>query len=157
MPVLTRRPIRKKREIRAELAKEFLKGNGLTLERAEDVRKLASFDDNSLNFVAACQVLESCCNVLAAFQTMHRVLKPGGVLLLSTNTIEEDEAQLVTPLGHLAADYVHGPDQPDGIRQHAWTQQSWMELILAVQAGLRMKLEAVRAGQKEIVTVLRKQ
>jgi SAM-dependent methyltransferase len=153
MPVLTRRPVRQKRDVRKQLAREFLKGMGLTLKRTADIRKLGALEDGTLNFVVACGVLESCSDVLAAFQTMHRVLKPGGVLFL---TVADGRDQLVTPLGHLAADYVHGPDQIDGVPQHAWTQQAWMELILAVQAGLRMELEAVRATRKEIITVLKK-
>ena len=40
MPVLTRRPVRQKRDPRTRLAKEFLKGIGLTLKRAEDVARL---------------------------------------------------------------------------------------------------------------------
>jgi hypothetical protein len=157
MPVLTRRPRRQKRDVKQELAKEFLKGPGLTLEDAGDIRKLAAHVDRSLNFIRACGVLESCGDVLAAFQAMHRVLRPGGVLFLSvTDQRQVDDDQPITPLGHLAADYVHGPDQPDGIRQHAWTPHAWVELILAVQAGLRMELEAVRTTRKELVTVLRK-
>jgi hypothetical protein len=156
MPVLTRRPARKTANLRHLLAKEFLKGAGIELNSAADLDQLRDVDDGALNYVAALQVFESCGNVLAAFQAMHRVLKPGGVLFLTVSDAGRSGELAMTPLGHLAADYVHGPDQPDGIRQHFWMPSTWMELILAVQTGLDLKLEAVRTTRKEIFTVLRR-
>jgi ubiquinone/menaquinone biosynthesis C-methylase UbiE len=151
MPVLTRR--RKKLAPRAALEKEFLKGPGITIETPGDFVSLRDSPDCSQRYVAACQVLECCADVLAAFHAMHRVLKPGGVIFLSISNSSKGEA---TPLGHLAADYVHGPDQPDGVRQHAWTSAAWLELIQAMQAGLGLELEVVRRTKKETITVMKK-
>lgn len=154
MPVLNRRRVRRKRNLGEELAKEFLQGTGIDLTSAAEVAALRGTGDDSQDYVSACQVLESCNNVLAAFHAMHRVLKPGGVLFLSVSG--QRGTKEATALGHLAADFVHGPDLPDGVRQHCWTPITWMELILAVQAGLGMELEAVRRKRTELITVMRK-
>jgi SAM-dependent methyltransferase len=155
----------------------------------DDAQTLATFEDASLDFVVACQVIEYCGDVLAALQSMCRVLRPGGILFLSVADMRQtpDRRRPVTPLGHLAADYVHGPagswaghlqewaalnednpvSSPDiastsatqllHIRQHLWTPAAWMELLIHVQDGFGLELQALRLSHKEILTVLRKQ
>lgn len=75
------------------------------------LESLHTFDDVSQDFVIACRVLEYSDNVLAAFHAMQRVLKRGGHAFLSVSDKRRtaDCHRPVTPLGHLAADFVHGP------------------------------------------------
>ncbi len=161
----------------------------VAVDCVDDIEVLETIEDASQDFVIACQVLEHCSNVLAAFHTLYRVLKLGGILFLSTidKRHTQDRYRPTTPLGHLAADFVHGPagswtghleewatfieGQVGGdpeqrlqaaqlhaprIRQHVWTPQAWLELILAVQTSLDLELLATRLANHEIITVLRK-
>jgi SAM-dependent methyltransferase len=83
----------------------------VTLAGVENIETLSGIDDCSQDFVVACRVLEYCSDVLAAFHALSRVLKPGGILLLSVcdKRHTHERHRPATPLGHLAADYVHGP------------------------------------------------
>jgi hypothetical protein len=82
----------------------------VALDGIENIETLSGIEDQSQDFVIACQVLEYCGNVLAAFHALARVLKPQGTLFLSVcdKRFTEDRHRPATPLGHLAADYVHG-------------------------------------------------
>ncbi len=75
------------------------------------LESLEPIENETQDFVIACRVLEYSGNVLAAFHAMHRVLKPGGHAFLSVTDkrLTADCHRPVTPLGHLAADFVHGP------------------------------------------------
>ena len=75
------------------------------------LESLQPIESNSQDFVIACRVLEYSGNVLAAFHAMHRVLRTGGHAFLSVadKRLTADCQRPVTPLGHLAADFVHGP------------------------------------------------
>jgi SAM-dependent methyltransferase len=86
-------------------------GRIAALDGIEDLEELRGIEEESQDFVIVCHVLEYCGNVLAAFHAMRRVLRTGGVLFLAVadKRQTEDRARPVTPLGHLAADFVHGP------------------------------------------------
>lgn len=161
----------------------------VALDGIDEIESLAGIKDTSIDFVIACRVLEYTSNVLGAFHAMHRVLRRDGIAFLSISDKRKtvDCQRPVTPLGHLAADFVHGPggswtghleewatfiehgagDDPDArlqlaiehaqrIRQHVWTPQAWMELLLEVQKSFHMELEAWHNTKREIITILRK-
>lgn len=160
-----------------------------SLDGLADLETLQGIKDRSQDFVIACRVLEYSGNVLAAFHSLHRVLRRDGIAYLSVTDKRKtaDCHRPVTPLGHLAADFVHGPngswpghleewatfiehgvgDNPEErlqlavqhslrIRQHVWTPQAWMELLIEVQQGIGFELEAWQVTNREILTVLRK-
>lgn len=81
------------------------------LDGVATLESLKPLESASQDFVIACRVLEYSGNVLAAFHAMHRVLKKGGHVFLSVTDkrLTADCHRPVTPLGHLAADFVHGP------------------------------------------------
>lgn len=157
------------------------------LDGIATLESLGPIKTASLNFVIACRVLEYSGNVLAAFHAMHRVLRKGGHAFLSITDkrLTADHHRPVTPLGHLAADFVHGPSgswpghleewavfiehgagddpkermqlalqQTQRLRQHVWTPQAWMELLVEVQHGLGFELQCWQNTKQEILTVL---
>ncbi|HQR09146.1 MAG TPA: methyltransferase domain-containing protein [Gemmatales bacterium] len=157
------------------------------LDGIASLESLEPIENASLDFVIACRVLEYSSNVLAAFHAMHRVLRKGGHAFLSVadKRLTADHHRPVTPLGHLAADFVHGPsgswpghleewavfiehgagEDPEErlqlalqhtqrIRQHVWTPQAWMELLVEVQRGLGFELQCWQITKQEILTVL---
>jgi hypothetical protein len=83
----------------------------VALDGMQNIESLSGIEDESQDFVVACQVLEYCSNVLSAFHALARVLKPQGILFLSVSDkrFTEDRQRPSTPVGHLAADFVHGP------------------------------------------------
>lgn len=93
-------------ELYPHLGDRLVELNGLA-----DIETLDGFDDQSQDFVIACKVLEYVGNVLGAFHAMRRVLRPDGIAYLSIADKRKtaDCHRPVTPLGHLAADFVHGP------------------------------------------------
>ncbi|MGI8663296.1 MAG: class I SAM-dependent methyltransferase [Acidimicrobiales bacterium] len=56
---------------------------GLGVDRVEDVHNL-SFDDNSVGTLISLETLEHVADPLRAVREMHRVLKPGGLLAISS-------------------------------------------------------------------------
>lgn len=102
------------RSAEAELAELYphLEDWLLPLDGIAELESLHSIDDASQDFVIACKVLEYSSNVIAAFHAIHRVLKQDGIAFLSISDkrLTADCHRPVTPLGHLAADFVHGPD-----------------------------------------------
>lgn len=56
---------------------------GLGVDRIEDVHAL-TFDDDSIGTVICLETLEHVADPLRAVQEMHRVLKPGGLLAISS-------------------------------------------------------------------------
>src|SRR3546814_16126200 len=56
---------------------------GLGVDRIEDVHAL-TFDDDSVGTIICLETLEHVADPLRAVQEMHRVLRPGGVLAISS-------------------------------------------------------------------------
>jgi SAM-dependent methyltransferase len=56
---------------------------GLGVDRIEDIHEL-SFDDESVGTIVCLETLEHVADPLRAVQEMHRVLRPGGVLAISS-------------------------------------------------------------------------
>jgi SAM-dependent methyltransferase len=56
---------------------------GLGVDRIEDIHNL-TFEDNSVGTVIALETLEHVADPLRAVQEMHRVLRPGGLLAISS-------------------------------------------------------------------------
>jgi predicted SAM-dependent methyltransferase len=73
---------------------------------------LASFADNSQDFVIANHFIEHCANPIAAIVAHFRVLKSGGCLFMATpdKRFTFDKCRTVTPLSHLQNDYAGCPD-----------------------------------------------
>ncbi len=72
-----------------------------------DVDLLSGLDDESQDFVIASHLLEHLANPLAQLEEIHRVLKPGGVVLvlLPDRRHTFDRKRSATPLEHLIAEY----------------------------------------------------
>jgi SAM-dependent methyltransferase len=74
-----------------------------------DADRLSAFADESQDFVIASHVLEHLANPLAMLVDIHRVLRPGGllVLLLPDRHRTFDRQRPPTPLLHLVDEYRH--------------------------------------------------
>jgi SAM-dependent methyltransferase len=72
-----------------------------------DTERLSAFGDQSQDFVIASHVLEHLANPLAMLVDVHRVLKPGGLLVLLLPNRHEtfDRERAPTPLPHLVDEY----------------------------------------------------
>jgi SAM-dependent methyltransferase len=77
-----------------------------------DADGLAPIADGSQDFVIASHVLEHLANPLAMLGEVHRVLRPGGVLLLLLPDMRRtfDAPRAVTPLDHLIDEFDRGVD-----------------------------------------------
>ena len=76
---------------------------------------LAPFADASLDFVIASQILEHLANPLRVLDEIHRVLRPGGVvlLLLPDRRRTFDHARPATGVDHVVAEYEAGVTEVD--------------------------------------------
>ena len=74
-----------------------------------DVDRLSALDDRSQDFVIASHVIEHLANPLKMLEEMHRVIKPGGLLVLLVPDRHRtfDSTREPTPLSHLVEEY-HG-------------------------------------------------
>lgn len=77
----------------------------------DDGESLGTIQDNTQDFVVANHFIEHCENPVAAFSTMFRVLKQGGVLYLAIpdKRYTFDKDRDVTPLEHVMKDSQEGP------------------------------------------------
>lgn len=80
-----------------------------------DVDGLGALDDASEDFVIASHVLEHVANPLALLTDIHRVLRPGGVvlILLPDRRLTFDRDRLPTPLAHLVDEHERGVHEVD--------------------------------------------
>jgi SAM-dependent methyltransferase len=76
------------------------------------IEKLDGIANDSQDFVIANHVLEHSEDPIAAFQSVFRVLKPGGIffLALPDKRFTFDRARPVTPFEHLVKDHEEGPE-----------------------------------------------
>jgi len=83
---------------------------------------LASFADQSLDFVVANHFLEHCEDTIGALQNMLRVLRPGGILFLAVPdkrfTFETERP--TTTLEHIIADHRQGPARSRELHYQEW-------------------------------------
>jgi SAM-dependent methyltransferase len=74
-----------------------------------DIKNLWNVANESVDFVIACHVIEHTNNPIRALDEFHRILKPGGSLVLivpdKTRTFDVDRE--LTTLDHLVEDYNH--------------------------------------------------
>jgi len=72
-----------------------------------DTDRLKAIDDNTEDFVIASHVLEHLANPIAMLSEIHRVLRPGGVLLilLPDRHLTFDRLRTPTDLAHLLVEY----------------------------------------------------
>ncbi|MGH9153393.1 MAG: methyltransferase domain-containing protein [Acidimicrobiales bacterium] len=80
-----------------------------------DADRLGAIDDQSQDFVIASHVLEHVANPVALLGDVHRVLRPGGTLLVLLpdrhRTFDRDRRP--TPLAHLVEEYERGVEEVD--------------------------------------------
>jgi SAM-dependent methyltransferase len=72
-----------------------------------DIDRLSSLPDSSQDFVIACHILEHLANPLAILVDIHRVLKPGGllILVLPDRHFTFDRERSPTSLAHVVDEY----------------------------------------------------
>jgi SAM-dependent methyltransferase len=72
-----------------------------------DIKTLKGISDESLNFIVTCHVIEHTNNPIAALDSCHRALKPGGALVLVVPDMTKtfDSGRELTALDHLIEDY----------------------------------------------------
>lgn len=95
----------------------------------DNAETLATFADNSQDFVIANHVLEHCENPIKAFENWLRVLKPGGVIYAAIPEKNHtfDRKREVTTLRHLLADYYFEPDHSLEAHYRDWFMNSELE------------------------------
>ncbi|WP_138499134.1 glycosyltransferase [Nostoc sp. PA-18-2419] len=83
-----------------------------------DLEKLESIEDNSLDFIVACHVIEHVKNVLLALKNAYNKLRVGGYLVLVIPDKERtfDKQRKLTTLEHLILDYQNPSSERD--REH---------------------------------------
>lgn len=105
---------------------EFATRDLVEVDVVDDGEHLRTVADTSQDFLIACQVLEHCQNPLFTVAQWLRVLKPGGVLLMTLpdKRFSFDVDRPVTTTEHLLRDYREGP---------AWSRQQhfdeWVRLV----------------------------
>ncbi len=83
-----------------------------------DLEKLEGIEDNSLDFIVACHVIEHVSNVLLALENAYNKLRVGGSLVLVIPDKERtfDKTRELTTLEHLILDYQNPSSKRD--REH---------------------------------------
>ncbi len=96
------------------------------IDAVDDAAQLTSFADRSVDFVIANHVLEHLEDPVGALESLLRVIRPGGVLLLTLpdQRYSFDAARSVTTVEHLLIDHENGPV---GSRQAHY--EEWARLI----------------------------
>ncbi len=95
------------------------------LQYIHDATALTSIEDATYDFLLASHILEHVANPLLALQEFHRVLRPGGaILVLLPNPVHSfDHRRPVTSFAHLQADFAASTGEND---------QTHLEEILAL-------------------------
>ncbi len=104
-----------------------------------DIETMDCIENGSMDFVIANHVLEHLENPLRAFQTINRVLRPGGIafVTLPDKRFSFDRRRPITPLEHLIADYEHGPE---GSRADHY--DDWVSNAFGLKGGERRAMVA---------------
>ncbi len=120
------------RKSRAELARqypEFRQEDIMRVDRIDSGETLATFADQSLDFVIASHMIEHAEDPVGTLDTWFRVLRPQGMLFLIVpdmrHTFDRQRAQ-TTP-GHLFRDHEEGPERS---RQH-----HYLEWVACTEGG----------------------
>jgi SAM-dependent methyltransferase len=81
----------------------------------DEASELSSIPDRSYDFVLSSHCLEHCANPLRALRAWHRVLKPGGALLilLPSRFHTFDRKRPITPFAHLLEDFDRNVGEDD--------------------------------------------
>lgn len=99
----------------------------------EDGFTLASFADNSVDFVIANHVLEHSSNPLGTLQNWSRVLKDNGVLFVSVPNYKKcfDKVRTLTLLEHIVQDHGGAITGPESLKQkNREHYREWIEISL---------------------------
>ena len=85
------------------------------MQYIHDATDLTSIADGTYDFLLASHILEHVANPLRALQEFHRVLKPGGSMLIAVpNQLHTfDHRRPVTTFAHLQADLAANTDESD--------------------------------------------
>jgi predicted SAM-dependent methyltransferase len=94
------------------------------IDVVDDAATLSTFDDASADFVIANHVLEHIEDPIAALGAMLRIIRPGGVLLLTLPDAQHtfDAARARTTVEHLRADHEHGPERSRHDHYEEWAR-----------------------------------
>ena len=90
----------------------------------DDAATLSSFADQTVDFVIANHVLEHLEDPIAALTNMLRVIRPGGVLLLTLPDPRYtfDAGRPITTVEHAIDDHKHGPQRSRQTHYEEWAR-----------------------------------
>lgn len=93
-------------------------------EIVDDGETLVTIPDATQDFVIANHFIEHCENPLLAFQTLLRVLKPGGVVFMAVpdKRFTFDVDRPCTTLDHVLRDFSEGPEWSKRQHYEEWTR-----------------------------------
>lgn len=94
------------------------------IDVVDDAGELAAFGDGTLDFVIANHVLEHLEDPIAALENLLRVIRPGGVLLLTLpdGRFTFDSARPPTTVEHLLSDHERGPHTSRQSHYEEWAR-----------------------------------
>lgn len=90
----------------------------------DDAQDLSSFADQSLDFIVANHVLEHIEDPIGSLESMVRVLRPGGIVLLALPDARHtfDARRPRTTVEHLMRDHLDGPETSRREHYHEWAR-----------------------------------
>jgi predicted SAM-dependent methyltransferase len=130
-----RMPVAELRQHYPELANENL----VPVDIIDDGEKLATFENESQDFIIANHFLEHTQDPIGTIMRLLQVLRPQGILYMAVpdKRFTFDERRPLTSLDHLIRDHVEGPE---------WSCEShfreWVEIVCQIHGDAQV--EAVR-------------
>lgn len=118
----------------------------------EDGFKLASFADNSVDFVIANHVLEHSSNPLGTVQNWSRVLKNNGILFVSVPNHLKcfDKGRTLTLLDHIVKDYDAAQINPESLRcRNREHYREWIEISLPNARSTNNSIHVPKSHEKD--------